>query len=872
MERSTPKYPALRAAGYLFNSRTQGEKGYFRYSFFDPGRPILVGRTAPLENRNTGNRLRIWISTLSKLAWGVYLLLTSIYCLLAFLPYTYFALIKAPAYAWMPWFAHHQALLYWATLGAVAASAWNRPSKDKILPLLAVGGLYLSFRPFLPRLQNQWPTYVWSLVILIPLCVYAVWDLCTIAVDWSSAEDPGVDYSAGVLVAIIASVVYGLAWQVLQYSQHQSQRLDSARMELGFWSLVSHILVAIIVLSVLNLVRLVTCTLRQKAKIRGLVYGALCAGIAGYSIDRFLSSALSFDGWMPHIYAFLLGTSLTLLCGSIVLPFSHSGEKISRKVAIVIAAVISLGAVVLPTWIAGGDWNGVLQRTFTILFWVVLTSCVYAICNFRASTQPATRVLAILLIAGFSYKALQASVIYWARPLGSTDDEVAIALENYAANDPSFALAHHILGNAREAPCGDLCRIMRQYTNIRDAPARSEINLVENLQPTSSARPNIFIFVIDSVRPDYVGAYNPRVDFTPNLDVLARDGMALRNVFTQYAGTTLSEPAIWSGAMLLHAHYMQPFSKVNSLEKLARTDNYQLIVSFDTVLSQLLSPSPDMIKLDNDKSLWNRFEVCSTIQQLQSTLDSRPDRNRPVVFYAQPMNVHQFASNNMPGMAARNWHHREGFDDRIAFELNEVDECLGAFFAYLKAQRLYDDSILIVTSDHGDATGELGRRSHSVHIFPEVMRVPLIIHLPLGIREKVVYDDSHLSALTDITPSLYYLLGHRPIQRNPIFGQPLFTERRGELSEHARHELFLASDERAVYGLLSDNGRFLFTTYDSPAASFLFDLSTDPNAQHNLLTPALERKYGERVIGHLHEVADFYGYKPGVGSLLAAQR
>jgi hypothetical protein len=38
------------------------------------------------------------------LIWGLYLVLASIYCLLAFLPDTYFALIKAPAYAWMPWF------------------------------------------------------------------------------------------------------------------------------------------------------------------------------------------------------------------------------------------------------------------------------------------------------------------------------------------------------------------------------------------------------------------------------------------------------------------------------------------------------------------------------------------------------------------------------------------------------------------------------------------------------------------------------------------------------------------------------------------------------------------------------------------------
>ena len=82
----------------------------------------------------------------------------------------------------------------------------------------------------------------------------------------------------------------------------------------------------------------------------------------------------------------------------------------------------------------------------------------------------------------------------------------------------------------------------------------------------------------------------------------------------------------------------------------------------------------------------------------------------------------------------------------------------GGFFHYLQAKNLYDNSIIIVTADHGDATGELGRTSHSIIIFPEVMRVPLIVHLPGGDEEEGRLRNSRISTLTDITPSLYYLL------------------------------------------------------------------------------------------------------------------
>jgi arylsulfatase A-like enzyme len=183
---------------------------------------------------------------------------------------------------------------------------------------------------------------------------------------------------------------------------------------------------------------------------------------------------------------------------------------------------------------------------------------------------------------------------------------------------------------------------------------------------------------------------------------------------------------------------------------------------------------------------------------------------------------------------------------------------------------MYDNSIIIVTSDHGDATGEFGRSSHSTSIWPEIMRVPLIIHLPPKMREQIVYDDSRLATLTDVVPTLYYLLEHRPIIKNRMYGRPLFAETRQELESYSAHDLLLASDVRAVYGILMADGRYLYTTYDSPAQSYLFDLAADPNAERNILTAPLKQRYDEEIIEHLQMVGDFYGYRPGVGSLVAS--
>ena len=128
------------------------------------------------------------------------------------------------------------------------------------------------------------------------------------------------------------------------------------------------------------------------------------------------------------------------------------------------------------------------------------------------------------------------------------------------------------------------------------------------------------------------------------------------------------------------------------------------------------------------------------------------------------------------------------------------------------------------------------------------------------------------TSLIDITPSLYQLLGHGPIEKGLLFGRPLFARTGAELKSYPRNDLLLASDVRAAYGLLSGDGRYMYVTYDSPAQSYLYDLVKDPNATRSFLTDDARKKYEPRLIEYLQAIADFYGYKPsGNRSLVAMQ-
>ncbi len=63
-------------------------------------------------------------------------------------------------------------------------------------------------------------------------------------------------------------------------------------------------------------------------------------------------------------------------------------------------------------------------------------------------------------------------------------------------------------------------------------------------------------------------------------------------------------------------------------------------------------------------------------------------------------------------------------------EMEYLDYQIGLFIKHLKNMNLYDDSLIIVTSDHGQALNEHGYLLHKVYLYEELTRIPLIIKYP----------------------------------------------------------------------------------------------------------------------------------------------
>jgi membrane-anchored protein YejM (alkaline phosphatase superfamily) len=436
------------------------------------------------------------------------------------------------------------------------------------------------------------------------------------------------------------------------------------------------------------------------------------------------------------------------------------------------------------------------------------------------------------------------------------------ALARHSYFDASYQAIRDLWSWRQEKSCDDLCQYLLTQSNLPPTARASavEIGLTQKLTPVSGAKPNIFIFVVDSLRPDYLSPYNPAANFTPEIAKFASESTVMHNAFTRYAGTTISDPAIWAGAMLLHKHYIQPFHKVNSLERMLDTDGYQKFISVDTVLQVLLKRTPDLVPLDAGVKTWTGEDMCSTVDDAETKIGQLRDPARPVFMFAQPQNVHGITIASLgPERAPKRPY--PGFVAKTASEVERLDGCFGRFVRYLKTSGLYANSIVVLTSDHGDSFGEFGHKGHALELNLSVLRVPLIIHLPDNMRNRYYNDPKQVAFNTDITATLYYLVGHLPIVNDARFGRPLFTATAEEAATYRRSEYLVASSYGPVYGILGNNGKSLFVANAVDGTNAYYDLEKDPGAVMNRIDEKLLVSNQKRVREYVQQIADLYQFQ-----------
>lgn len=287
---------------------------------------------------------------------------------------------------------------------------------------------------------------------------------------------------------------------------------------------------------------------------------------------------------------------------------------------------------------------------------------------------------------------------------------------------------------------------------------------------TSSHRvQHVFLIVADTLRSDAVSSLGGHPE-TPSIDRLAEDGILFSRAYAPSSWTLPAVASILTGlSPLVHG-----FHRINERPDLipSRTNLAQTMslagyttaalvanpaVEPETVITRgfsyfRASPGSELPHLSLGQVLFT-----DRARQFASPLSTSALTDRAIgwvrehrrddgflwLHYYDPHDPYEppaqflpkrsppagfgtsFSLATMATPEERDWI-RSLYDGEVRY----VDESVGRFLGVLRELGLYEDSLIVFVSDHGEEFLEHGRLFHGLSLYDEVLRVPLIVKLP----------------------------------------------------------------------------------------------------------------------------------------------
>lgn len=303
--------------------------------------------------------------------------------------------------------------------------------------------------------------------------------------------------------------------------------------------------------------------------------------------------------------------------------------------------------------------------------------------------------------------------------------------------------------------------------------------------PGKPPRPHVILISIDTLRADHLGAYGYARATSPNLDAFAAESIVFENAFATSPWTLPSHASMLTG--LYPEEHRAGHGHINAglASEVATVAELLAAAGYRTIANTAAGYVSSVHGLARGFQDWTERKGSSLRSALPGVLDALgTDPAMPTFLflhtydahgpYAHPEEFNRFGANcdaepcpakprsaaereRWAALAAMKLHaHLQlgrfqdidqviaAYDGSILF----VDSQLGLLFEYLRRTGMYENALIIVTSDHGESFLERGPYiSHGYTLFDEELRVPLIVRRP-GASKPDRSDD--LVDLTDV--------------------------------------------------------------------------------------------------------------------------
>jgi len=294
--------------------------------------------------------------------------------------------------------------------------------------------------------------------------------------------------------------------------------------------------------------------------------------------------------------------------------------------------------------------------------------------------------------------------------------------------------------------------------------------------------PDIYIFLIDACQAGHLGVYGYKRNTSPNIDKFARDAVVFENAYTNAAFTRASVASIFSGYYPEH-HKVRVMRDsippgIVTLPQYLKGKGYRTSIftasanisakfgfkrGVDDYFTYFKSFAKKLRKdMEVEFEKWikktksPKFAYLHFMEPHFPIIPPPPFRNmfkkrickKPVILYLPGRS--DFTTEEVQDVI-------DDYDSTIAY----VDAVLGKIWDYMKIKGIYDNSLIIFISDHGEGLYEHKYFSHGREVYDEVTKIPLIVKFPsymnLKGRVKTIVQE------IDIFPTIVSMFGERRI-------------------------------------------------------------------------------------------------------------
>lgn len=366
-------------------------------------------------------------------------------------------------------------------------------------------------------------------------------------------------------------------------------------------------------------------------------------------------------------------------------------------------------------------------------------------------------------------------------------------------------------------------------------------------------RPNVVLYVVDTVRADRLGVYGYGKPTSPRLDAFATDALVFENAYAQSSWTRPAVASLFTG-LLPPAHRtvgrrsVLPEEAVTLAEILAAHGYEGLGLVRNPNVGRAFGFAQGFTRFRSE----DRERDETMLDRVRLWLDERQDAEAPFFLFLHAIDPHgpydpapefeeMFDAGGAPahyrtvryllGLNRGDVEAEPGTAEALSrlydAEVAQNDRAFGDLLDELEARGLAGGAAVIYLSDHGEEFAEHGRWEHGLSLYEEVLRVPLVMRLPGVPARRVEEPAQHV----DVLPTL---LGYLGIEAPPTDGRDLLAaRRRGD----APLDVYTHLDVDGHRAASVIRGRFKLVLPQSPSqgtAPMLFDLEADPGELEDL--------------------------------------